>query len=206
MTDLDFDLDDVLSAIEKEAAGGQAPPAVTIQIDDSVISWYDENAVRYGGPCDDAAWTTFEFGVLSDRRPVRKCPQERVAPADTPIPLKDPRVSVVKLSRGEYVTWIGPWQLQLPGQKAECFKTRRDAVATGLRRLAIIDWHAKHAAPVVDQPVHEYVEVPDDKYKHLVTGSCVCGGWRFTGSANPVVVRAGYGRHLPDRELAHQPG
>jgi len=35
----------------------------------------------------------------------------------------------------------------LPGQQPSWHRTKRDGTATGLRQLAILDWHAAPAAP-----------------------------------------------------------
>jgi hypothetical protein len=40
----------------------------------------------------------------------------------------------------------GNWRLDLPGQASSWHRTKRDGTAAGLRRLAILDWHAAQAA------------------------------------------------------------
>ncbi len=72
-----------------------------------------------------------------------RCEVQLVAPADTNVPASDPRVSAVKQSTGHYPTWKGPWLLFLGGSpSARFFKTRKEAIAAGLRTVAIGDWHA----------------------------------------------------------------
>ncbi|WP_240742410.1 hypothetical protein [Micromonospora zingiberis] len=115
---------------------------------DRVISWYDDDPVEYGGGDGDGRWTTLTFAWLAGGLPVRRCEPERVAPADTPIPDKYVRVSVVKRTRAEMPYGEpGVWQLTLPGGGVPTWhRTKRDATATGLRRLAILDWHRARAA------------------------------------------------------------
>ena len=113
---------------------------------DLVITWYDDNPVLYGGPGDGGPFTTLTFGVLDGRTPVRTCEPERVAPADTPIPARDARVTVVNRPRSEMPHGQpGTWRLALPGQPASWHRTKRDGTAAGLRQLAILDWHAAQA-------------------------------------------------------------
>ncbi|SCL36406.1 hypothetical protein GA0070615_3048 [Micromonospora aurantiaca] len=125
-------------------------------VGDRVISWYDDDPVEYGGG-DGGPWTTLSFALLAGGLPVRKCEPERVAPADTPIPGKDARVSVVKRTRAEMPYGEpGVWQLTLPGGGVPTWhRTKRDATTTGLRRLAILDWHRARveAATASDEAV-----------------------------------------------------
>jgi hypothetical protein len=115
---------------------------------DLVINWYDANLVAYGGEPDDSRFTELSFGLFQGGRPVLKCPPDRVAPAGTPIPDRDDRVSVTKRTRAEMPYGEpGIWYLSLPGvEHGSWHRTKRDATATGLRQVAILDWHAARAA------------------------------------------------------------
>jgi len=80
---------------------------------------------------------------------------QHVAPADTPIPAQDERVVVVKstaaAARARGVRYpAGPWMLDLPGRRPSWHKTKRDALAKGLRVMAIRDWHDANDATTKD--------------------------------------------------------
>ncbi len=124
------------------------PAGRTVADGDRVISWNEDQPVVYGGE-SDGTFDTLSFGVFSGATPVLKCDPRRVAPADTPIPDRDERVSVVKGTRAEMPYGAaGVWQLRLPGDKRPSWhRTKRDATTTGLRRLAILDWHAGTVPP-----------------------------------------------------------
>lgn len=124
----------------------QPGPVPGIAIGDLVITFYDDDPVEYGGT-GDRGYSTLEFQPLSGRTPVRKCDPGLVAPAGTPIPARDARVSVAKGTSAEKPYGAaGIWTLTLPGLPASWHKTKRDATATGLRCVAILDWHAGRAA------------------------------------------------------------
>ncbi|WP_230415883.1 hypothetical protein [Micromonospora tarapacensis] len=136
-------MSDQLSASDAGVEVGPVSLAAGIPaVGDRVISWYDDAPVEYGGG-DGGPWTTLSFALLANGLPVRKCEPERVAPAGVPIPERDARVSVVKRTRAEMPYGeSGVWQLTLPGDGVSTWhRTKRDATATGLRRLAILDWH-----------------------------------------------------------------
>jgi hypothetical protein len=118
------------------------PPIV---VGDMVISWWDDKPVEYGGPDDGLPALT--FGLFSGRPPVRTCDLKRVAPADTPIPAQDARVTVTRRPASEKPHGAdGTWRLDLPGHRPSWHRTKRDGTTTGLRQLAIIDWHDAQAA------------------------------------------------------------
>ena len=126
------------------ATGNQDQPPIAVG--QLVITWYDDKPVEYGGP-GDRGFTELSFGLLNGRTPVRKCEPDRVAPADTPIPARDARVTVVQRPRSERPDGAaGTWRLTLPGQRSSWHKTKRDGTATGLRQVAILAWHAARAA------------------------------------------------------------
>ncbi|MEV0732423.1 hypothetical protein [Polymorphospora sp. NPDC050346] len=138
-----------------QPATGPTPEATAglpagIAVGDEVISWYDDEPVIYGGPGDGGPFTTLRFAFGSGRLPTRLCEPDRVAPVDTPIPDRDERIVVEKRpTRERPYGEAGVWRLTLPGTIHPTWhRTKRDAVATGLRRLAIRDWHATtRAAP-----------------------------------------------------------
>ncbi|MEN3308850.1 MAG: hypothetical protein V7603_5052 [Micromonosporaceae bacterium] len=130
-----------MSEQAQAARSGSGPVAVG----DRVISWYDDEPVEYGGPDSErGGWSTLSFAPMATGLPVRKCDLDRVAPADTPVSATDSRVSVEKRPRSEMpYGQPGVWRLTLPGVAHPSWhRTKRDATATGLRRLAILDWHA----------------------------------------------------------------
>jgi hypothetical protein len=110
-------------------------PAAAPTVGDAVLSFWDDEPRTYGGVNADGA-VTLRFQMFSGQRPVRHCPADRVAPADVAVPAADARVSVRKLA---VATYYGAWLLELPGMAPDAFKRKRDAVAAGLRRLAILD-------------------------------------------------------------------
>ena len=78
---------------------------------------------------------------------MRKCDPDLVAPASVPVPARDARVSVVKRPRDEMPDGAaGPWRLTLGGALPSWHCTKRDGRTAGLRRVAIVDWHAARAA------------------------------------------------------------
>ena len=123
-------------------------PAPSITVGDRVINWYDDAIVTYGGPSHDDTFTTLTFGMLGGKAPTLACDVERVAPADTAIPAADDRLAIQKRPRSTMPYGMaGPWLLETPLDEAgrvfrSWHRTKRDATAMGLRRLAILDWHA----------------------------------------------------------------
>jgi len=122
-----------------------------IEVGAKVIYAAQKGTFEYEGPTDCGSGDTITFGLaVSREHPGVKCDPGQVAPADTPIPAKDDRVTVVKRPMGTYPTWHGPWLLFLADVRLGYHRTKRDATAEGLRRVAIADWHAAReaAAPV----------------------------------------------------------
>lgn len=126
--------------------GDRPPPAVAIG--NLVISWNEDEPVRYGGPRDRGC-DTLAFELGSKSAPVLRCDPAKVAPADTPIPARDARVTVVRRPRTEMPYGAaGQWRLTLAGTSHPSWhRTKRDGTAAGLRRLAILDWHAASRPP-----------------------------------------------------------
>lgn len=125
---------------------------MSIEIGDTVITWNDSEPRIYGGPSDDPAFESTKFDMRYGGTPTILCSAERVAPATVTIPDSDARVTTVKHARKLASHHSGPWELQLPGiatSDSSFFKTKRDAVAAGLRRLAILDFHANQTTDAV---------------------------------------------------------
>ncbi|MEV0732421.1 hypothetical protein [Polymorphospora sp. NPDC050346] len=123
------------------AASTEAPLPAGLAVGEKVMSWEHDMEIRYGGPSD-----AYAYAVLTDRatgEPVLYCPPQHVAPVGTPIPVKDERVVIEKRP-----TWerpygeVGVWRLTLPSGEPSWHRTKREAIAHGHRRLAILDWHA----------------------------------------------------------------
>ena len=111
-------------------------------IDQLVIAWSWDEPITYHGPMDGRE------GVIIGATTRVYGPFHTVAPADTPLAdPKDARIEVTKTQRGYYPTHRGPWRLVMAGYEGRggFHKTKRDAVAAGRRRLAILDWHTANA-------------------------------------------------------------
>lgn len=118
-------------------------PAIAPPVGATVLSWLDADPVTYGGP-DPARpeAATLKFQLFGGQAPTRYCRPDWVAPADTPTPAADPRVTVVKLPRKPAPWAAGNWELRIDtgaDQLVSHFATKREATATGLRRVAILD-------------------------------------------------------------------
>jgi hypothetical protein len=125
--------------------GAAARPA-PVALGDLVISWHTDSPMQYDGPCHGPSFEViFQFGGSAHQL---KCAPEDVAPADVPVPEKDERVQVAKRARAEMPYGVpGPWKLTVGGTgRTSWHETKRDATASGLRRVAILDWHARLAA------------------------------------------------------------
>ena len=126
-----------------DGTGGQDQSPIAVG--QLVITWYDAKPVKYGGTAS-RGFTELSFRALDSGPAVRKCDPDRVAPADTPIPTRDARVTVEQRPRSERPPGApGNWRLTLPGQLPSWHNTKRDGTADGLRRVAILDWHAAQA-------------------------------------------------------------
>ena len=109
-------------------------------IDQLVIAWSWDEPITYHGPKDGGE------GVIIGATTRVYGPFHTVAPADTPLAdPKDSRIEVTKTAKGYYPTWKGPWRLTIDGRNGGFHKTKRDALADGARRLAILDWHTANA-------------------------------------------------------------
>ena len=115
-----------------------------------MISWFDPEPVLYGGVDPlRPEFPTLSGDLTQSRRTwTRRCGPQFVAPADIPIPSRDPRVVVTKGNARAAGIWDLPpqaWVLTLAVGDAPSptwHKTKRDAVAAGHRQLAIMLWHA----------------------------------------------------------------
>lgn len=120
------------AAVDPEPAAAWPPP-----VGEKVLHWEYDDPMEYGGLGEHGG----EQLVIGRRTQVR-CSPDRMAPADAPQPdAKDPRIKVTK-GRKPAAWYSGDWCLELPDQPATWHKTKREATADGVRRLAILDWHA----------------------------------------------------------------
>lgn len=102
----------------------------------------------YAGPGERPGGMRITVGIASGRPAAIECDYTDVAPADVEVPAKDARLTIEKLPRKRDYQDAGPWlyHLDLPGfdgHRKRAKRTKREAVATGLRYLAIHDWHAR---------------------------------------------------------------
>lgn len=117
---------------------------MNIEIGTTVITWNAREPRIYGGPNDHPGMESTKYDMRNGGLPTILCEAERVAPATVTIGDTDSRIHTVKHARKLRSHHSGPWELQLPGvavSDTSFFKTKRDAVAAGLRRLAILDFH-----------------------------------------------------------------
>lgn len=111
-----------------------------------VLTMAHEGTMRYDGP-DSGGFESMIFGMGGTGILTTF---DRIAPADIPIADSDPRITVTKGTTAEARRaghyGRGAWRLSLPERWDTWHDTKRDAVTAGLRRLAILDWHAANAA------------------------------------------------------------
>lgn len=115
--------------------------ARTVPVDSLVLYTDQEGTFCYKGSID-GPFAEIGFGFGRATNTVR-CDVQQVAPADITVPPSDARVAVVKQAKGHYPTWKGPWLLSIDGEATgRFFNTKKEGTATGLRTVAIRDWHA----------------------------------------------------------------
>lgn len=132
---MSIDVRETAQTIDTATQPGGWQPTVGEQ----VIAWNYTGPMVYGGRHDDPRFERMIIGRSGHRL---LCEPDRVAPVDAPLPdAKDPRIQVSKGKKPH--PWLsGNWCMALPKQTETWHKTKRDAVADGQRRLAIVDWHA----------------------------------------------------------------
>lgn len=113
-----------------------------------VITTGQSGTFMWGGPDEDrgAGWSSISFS-LRGLPNVITCDFDMVAPADTVIDTKDPRITIEKLPKKRDYQDAGPWLPRvdhpaLAGMRPTAKKTKREAVEYAARRLAIADFHA----------------------------------------------------------------
>lgn len=122
------------------------PTAREVPAGTSVIYADQDGTFEYLG---DSSGQFAEIGIsLTRTKPhTLRCDPRLVAPADTPIPATDARITVAKQPKGSYPTWKGPWLLTVPtlaGTTRRTFhKTKREGTADGLRAMAVLGWHSQ---------------------------------------------------------------
>jgi hypothetical protein len=152
----------VVAAPEGEDARGYSQPIDTSDLEcvvcptpyadligTPVHSYWSERTYSYGGGGDVRSGYTLHVAIASGRGAVIFCDPVTVMPASMPIATKDPRVVVEKMTRRKTPYDNGIWLMHLPdldGTSRNGFKTKTEATATGLRRLAVDDYHARRQA------------------------------------------------------------
>jgi hypothetical protein len=108
-----------------------------------VILTSSEGTFMYGGLGERGDAISIKFS-LRGMPNIVTCDVSCVAPADTPVDLKDPRINVVKLAkkRGYYDAgfWL-PGITYLPDWSPRTTRTKTEATAYCARRVAIDDFH-----------------------------------------------------------------
>lgn len=124
-------------AVEAAMASSTGPG---IEVGAMVLSWDLDEPVEYGGPDPAGASLIYVVGRGKGGMTVL-CKPEMVAPAGIPLAHpSDPRIDVYK-GRRPWTHLPGDWGSGLPGRAATWHKTKREATAAAVRRLAILDWH-----------------------------------------------------------------
>jgi hypothetical protein len=112
-----------------------------------VILTSSEGTFMYGGLGERGDAISIKFS-LRGMPNIVTCDVSCVAPADTPVDLKDPRINVVKLAkkRGYYDAgfWL-PGITYLPDWSPRTTRTKTEATAYCARRVAIDDFHRGRA-------------------------------------------------------------
>lgn len=111
-----------------------------------VITTGQGGVFTYKGESDNPLFVRIGFALGVGEHPNLWASFEGVAPADIEIPAKDARVNVIKHEKKPFPWAAGRWELEVDGQRCGFHKTKRDATAEGLRRVAIMDWHAAQEA------------------------------------------------------------
>lgn len=117
-----------------------------------IVQGYGASVYVYGGVDEDRS-----PNIISTRYDMRgganvvKCTVECVAPADTVIDVKDPRITVEKLAKKRDYQDNGVWlphmdHPALAHLSISARKTKRDATEYAAQRLAIADYHARRNA------------------------------------------------------------
>lgn len=103
----------------------------------------------YGGPDErerGGGWISTAYSMRYGGSVVT-CDVECVAPADTPVNEKDPRITIEKLPKKRDYQDAGVWLPHIDHPALSTLsptakKTKRDALTYAARRLAIADYHA----------------------------------------------------------------
>lgn len=69
-----------------------------------------------------------------------------VAPADIAIPTSSERIEIIKHDKKPAPWAAGKWQLVIDGEGRGWHRIKREALAAGLRAVAIIEWHEQQEA------------------------------------------------------------
>ncbi|MGO2778232.1 hypothetical protein [Glutamicibacter arilaitensis] len=116
---------------------------VTELIGTEIIMAGSDSIHIYDGPADSPGWNRITLNMGGGLMKAQ-ADFDAVAPATVEIPLKDERVTTVKHEKKPQPWLAGVWQLRINDISYGFFKTKKAATAEGLRRLAIMDWHASN--------------------------------------------------------------
>lgn len=113
-----------------------------------ILNGYPGDTYIWAGlDMDRPDWISRSFSMMGEP-PSVKCSVDQIAPADTPVDVRDPRITITKLERKRGYPDRGLWLPGVEGIEANpvAMKTKRDALAWAAQRLAIADYHAARAA------------------------------------------------------------
>lgn len=119
-----------------------------IETGTEVIHAEHSGTYLYGGPDDHGGgWCAIRVTIGRPGSATITCEPAQVAPADAAHPNPaDTRYRIEKLRRKRHPWDPGPWLAHVEGltnpDSPAAFKTKRDATAYAIRRLAIADYHA----------------------------------------------------------------
>lgn len=104
-----------------------------------LVDGFDRPMIYEGLP-DTPGWTRVTFGLGTGMSSVR-ADFDSVMPAETPIPEKSDRIEIVKHPKKPDYRAAGPWELLIDGMHSGWHRIKREAMAAGLLRVAITEWH-----------------------------------------------------------------
>lgn len=108
-----------------------------------VISRNTESTFNYQGEPDDDRFERWEFAMGSGERPKLWASLESVAPADIEIPASSDRIEIIKHAKKPGYWAAGPWELRIDGEHCGWHRIKREAMAAGLKAVAITEWHER---------------------------------------------------------------
>jgi len=104
-----------------------------------VISEFSKSPMIYKGD-SDSGWNRVTMSLGAGISEL-EAEYSTVAPADIEIPESSDRIEIVKHAK-KPASWVaGPWQLLIDGAPRGWHRIKREAMAEGLRYIAIQEWH-----------------------------------------------------------------